>query len=113
MRWPEFMAGMDPSSRSFTLALGLSILLHAVALSIHFKLPDIIRDKYISPPLEVVLVNSKSRAKPAVADVLAQANLEGGGNMTKAAARHAAGAAGPAGGRTRPRAGAQRTGCRN
>jgi protein TonB len=80
MRWPEFMAGMDPSSRSFTLALGLSILLHAVALSIHFKLPDIIRDKYISPPLEVVLVNSKTRAKPVKADVLAQANLDGGGN---------------------------------
>jgi len=80
MRWPEFMAGMDPSSRSFTLALGLSILLHALALSIHFKLPDIIRDKYISPPLEVVLVNSKTRAKPVKADVLAQANLDGGGN---------------------------------
>jgi protein TonB len=63
-----------------TLALGLSILLHAVALSIHFKLPDIIRDNYISPPLDVVLVNSKTRAKPVKADVLAQANLDGGGN---------------------------------
>jgi protein TonB len=80
MRWPEFMAGMDPSSRSFTLALGLSILLHAVALSIHFKLPEIFRDKYISPSLEVVLVNSKTRAKPIKADALAQANLDGGGN---------------------------------
>jgi protein TonB len=80
MRWPEFMAGMDPSSRSFTFALGLSIVLHAVALSIHFKLPDIILDQYLSPPLEVVLVNSKTRAKPVKADVLAQANLEGGGN---------------------------------
>jgi protein TonB len=80
MRWPEFMAGMDASSRSFTLALGLSILLHAVALSIHFKLPEIFRDKYISPPLEVVLVNSKTRAKPVNPNVLAQANLDGGGN---------------------------------
>jgi protein TonB len=80
VRWPEFMAGTDPSSRSFTLALGLSILLHAVALSIHFKLPDIILDKYILPPLEVVLVNSTTRAKPVKADVLAQANLDGGGN---------------------------------
>ena len=71
---------MDPSSRSFTLALGLSIMLHAVALSIHFKLPDILLDKYLSQPLEVVLVNSKTRAKPAKADVLAQANLDGGGN---------------------------------
>ncbi|MGP1677977.1 MAG: energy transducer TonB [Burkholderiales bacterium] len=80
LRWPAFMAGMDPSSRSLALALALSISLHAVALSIHFKLPDIIRDKYISPSLEVVLVNSKSRAKPVKPDVLAQANLDGGGN---------------------------------
>jgi len=80
LRWPGFMAGMDPSSRSLTLALALSISLHAVALSVHFKLPDIIRDKYVSPPLEVVLVNSKTRAKPVKADVLAQANLDGGGN---------------------------------
>jgi protein TonB len=80
MRWPEFMAGTDPSSRSLTLALGLSVLLHAVVLSIHFKLPEIIRDKYMAPPLDVVLVNSKTRAKPVKADVLAQANLDGGGN---------------------------------
>jgi len=71
---------MDPSSRSFALALALSIFLHAVALSIHFKLPDIIRDKYLSQSLDVVLVNSKTRAKPVKADVLAQANLDGGGN---------------------------------
>ena len=80
LRWPEFIADMEPSSRSFTLALALSILLHAIALSIHFKLPDIIRDKYLSQPLEVVLVNSKTRAKPLNPHVLAQANLDGGGN---------------------------------
>jgi protein TonB len=80
MGWPGFMAGMDPSARSFTLALGLSLFLHAVALSIHFKLPEIIREKYASQPLEVVLVNSKTQARPVKADVLAQANLDGGGN---------------------------------
>jgi protein TonB len=80
LRWPGFMVGMDPASRSLTLALALSISLHAVALSVHFKLPDIIRDKYVSPSLEVVLVNSKTRAAPVKPDVLAQANLDGGGN---------------------------------
>lgn len=80
IRWPEFMAGMDPSSRALTFALSLSIALHAVALSIHFRLPDIILDNYILPPLQVVLVNSKTKAKPVRADVLAQANLDGGGN---------------------------------
>src|SRR6185436_14454095 len=33
-----------------------------------------------SPPLEVVLVNSKSSTKPYKAEILAQANLDGGGN---------------------------------
>ncbi|MCJ7838868.1 MAG: TonB family protein [Burkholderiales bacterium] len=80
LRWPGFMTDMDPSSRSFTVALGLSILIHAVVLSIQFKLPGIILDKFVSPSLEVVLVNSKTRAKPVKADVLAQANLDGGGN---------------------------------
>ncbi len=79
-RWSGFLASMDPSSRSFTLALGLSVLLHATALSIHFKLPDIIHNKYASAPLDVVLVNSKTKDRPAKADVLAQANLDGGGN---------------------------------
>jgi protein TonB len=32
------------------------------------------------PPLEVALVNAKSKAKPVKADILAQANLDGGGN---------------------------------
>ncbi len=74
------MASMEPSSRSFALALGLSIILHAVALSIHFGLPNIIRDKQVAPSLDVVLVNSKTKAKPVKANVLAQADLDGGGN---------------------------------
>ena len=74
------MAGMEPSSRSLTLALGLSILLHAIVLSIHFRLPEIIHDKYVAPSLEVVLVNSKTRERPVNAKALAQANLDGGGN---------------------------------
>ena len=80
LHWPGFMARMEPSSRSFTLALALSIVLHAVALSIHFRLPDMTRGKSVAPSLDVVLVNSKTRAKPVKASVLAQANLDGGGN---------------------------------
>ena len=32
------------------------------------------------PPLEVALVNAKTKSKPTQADILAQANLDGGGN---------------------------------
>jgi len=61
------------------IAVGLSLVLHGVLLAIRFVA---IEDKRpaLSPPLEVVLVNSKSSTKPYKADVLAQANLDGGGN---------------------------------
>lgn len=62
-------------------AIGLSLALHAVALSVHFKLPDSLRWKAQNAPLEVVLVNAKTRERPVKADVLAQANLNRGGTV--------------------------------
>lgn len=73
-------AALDPSQRVFTFALGVSLLLHALVLSIHFTFPNALRKFNAAAPLEVVLVNSKSRSRPAKADVMAQANLDGGGN---------------------------------
>ncbi len=61
------------------MALSISIVFHAIVLSIHFKLPDALRG--ITPSqLDVVLVNSKTRAMPAEPDALAQSNLDGGGD---------------------------------
>ena len=62
-------------------ALVVSILLHGIALSLHFKLPSSLRWQSQNAPLEVVLVNAKSRERPSRADVLAQANLDRGGNV--------------------------------
>ena len=62
-------------------ALAVSILLHGIALSLHFKLPSSLRWQSQNAPLEVVLVNAKSRERPSRADVLAQANLDRGGNV--------------------------------
>ena len=62
------------------VSVAVSILLHAVLLTIHFRFPDAMRWKPVSQPLEVVLVNSKTRDKPDRATALAQANLDGGGN---------------------------------
>ena len=64
------------------IAIGISIALHAVAMVTHFtfgsgRLAD------NGPPLQVALVNAKSASKPAKADILAQANLDGGGNTEK------------------------------
>ena len=66
--------------RLLATAIGVSVLLHLVVLTIHFS-PIVLKqinDK--GPPLEVALVNAKTAAKPAKADFLAQHNLDGGGN---------------------------------
>lgn len=77
--WPEPFARLDPDSRALATALSISIVFHAIVLAIHFKLPEALRG--IAPSqLDVVIVNSKTRLKPAQADVLAQSNLDGGGD---------------------------------
>lgn len=72
---------MPRQDRVLGAALGLSLALHAVLLSMHFKVPDGQRWKQDSTPLEVVLVNAKTRERPAKADVLAQSNLARGGSV--------------------------------
>lgn len=61
-----------------------SIAAHAFALwGVALVLPDPKKLPHFSQPLQVVLVNSKSKSKPQQADALAQANLDGGGNTTE------------------------------
>jgi protein TonB len=75
----DIWAGMDRQSRLLSWCVGVSILLHAILLSIHFRFPEAL--KFSSPqPLEVILVNAKTKQKPAKARALAQADLDGGGN---------------------------------
>ncbi len=67
-------------NRILAVAIGLSVLFHAVVLTIRFVPPVNRFLENLAPPLEVVLVNSKSAHKPPKADALAQATLDGGGN---------------------------------
>jgi protein TonB len=71
-------AGLDSQSRALALAIGVSVLLHGVALSVRFGFPEAHRPA--ATQLDVVLVNSKTRSAPLDPDVHAQANLDGGGN---------------------------------
>lgn len=65
----------------FGAAGTLSLLVHAfVIFGLTFTVPDLRELKNLTPPLEVVLVNTKSPVKPRKADALAQHNLDGGGN---------------------------------
>lgn len=81
LNWRWLPVGND---RVLAIAVGLSIALHAVALAVHFKLPDRLGFKPSEPRLEVVLVNAKTRERPSKAEVLAQANLDRGGNVDEA-----------------------------
>jgi protein TonB len=65
--------------RLLAWALGISVAIHVIVLSIHFA-PLVVKDFGRGRPLEVALVNAKTKEKPVKADVLAQANLDGGGN---------------------------------
>jgi protein TonB len=69
-----------PRADFIVYALAASILVHTTLLALQFRAFDPTRLKDRTPPLEVALVNAKSKDKPLVADVLAQANLDGGGN---------------------------------
>ena len=66
--------------RLLAWTLGISIAIHGVVLAIRFQPFDFKKMLDRGPPLEVALVNAKSKAKPVKADILAQANLDGGGN---------------------------------
>jgi len=71
-------AGKD---RVLGAALGLSIAFHITLLAAHFRLPDPSRWKSEAQSLDVVLVNAKTRERPTRAEVLAQSNLDRGGNV--------------------------------
>jgi len=65
-------------------AMTLSVALHAFALfGIALVMPEPASLANMMKPLQVVLVNSKSKTRPDQADALAQANLDGGGNTTE------------------------------
>lgn len=68
-----------PNGRRLWIAIGLSLVVHALLMLLNFQFPDAanaMREK----ALDIILVNAKSARKPTDAQALAQANLDGGGN---------------------------------
>ncbi len=64
-------------------ALGVSIAIHAVLLTVRFVDPEAFNRVFEDQPLEVILVNAKSNEKPDKAQAIAQTNMAGGGNVEK------------------------------
>jgi protein TonB len=72
--------------RSFSplqIALGISVAVHAVLLTVRFVDPQAFNRVFQDTPLEVILVNTRSNAHPDKALAIAQASLAGGGQADK------------------------------
>lgn len=72
--------------RSFTtlqLALGASITVHALLLTLRFVDPESFNRVFEDTPLEVILVNARTNEHPIQAQAIAQASLAGGGDAAQ------------------------------
>ncbi len=76
---PEALAS-SRNDRLLVWAIGISVTMHLVVLTIHFRPFELKHATDTGPPLEIALVNARTVTKPTKADILAQANLDGGGN---------------------------------
>lgn len=65
------------------LALGVSIAIHAVLLTLRFVDPESFNRVFEDTPLEVVLVNARADERPSKAQAIAQANMAGGGDAER------------------------------
>ena len=81
---PRLAMSASPVTSSLSLSMAFSVALHIFALfGIALVMPDPRNTTSLMQPLQVVLVNSKSKSKPSKADALAQADLDGGGNTAE------------------------------
>ena len=71
------------SLSTLQIALGVSVAVHAVLLTVRFVDPERFNRVFKDTPLEVILVNAKSNEKPDFAKAIAQASLAGGGDVEK------------------------------
>jgi len=65
------------------LALGISVAVHAVLLTVRFVDPEAIERTFRDTPLEVILVNARGNARPDKALAIAQTSLAGGGEAER------------------------------
>lgn len=64
-------------------ALTVSVLAHVLLLTVRVVAPDAFEIRQTDPVLDVVLVNARSKERPRQPAVMAQANLDGGGDHDK------------------------------
>lgn len=72
-----------PRFSTLQWALGVSIAVHVVLLTVRFVDPESFNRVFEDTPLEVILVNARTEEKPDKAKAIAQASLAGGGDAEK------------------------------
>lgn len=72
---------MFKNNPALSIALGISLAVHAVLLTVRLVDPEGFNRFFEDTPLEVILVNARSNEAPTKAQAIAQANLAGGGEM--------------------------------
>jgi periplasmic protein TonB len=75
----QFIITTFKSASVMSIAIWISVAIHAIILSIHFE-PELKKFADRLPVLDVMLVNTKTQSKPENTDIRAQANLDRGGN---------------------------------
>jgi periplasmic protein TonB len=74
------IASLTGGSTLLAVSFAISLALHSLVLTVGFVMPDSKKPRERDRGLEVVLVNARHARAPQKPDVLAQANLDGGGN---------------------------------
>ena len=68
---------------TLSIALGISIAVHALVLSVRFIAPEQFNRVFQDTPLEVILVNAHTTERAEKPQAIAQASLAGGGDAAK------------------------------
>lgn len=71
------------SISTLQLALGVSVAVHAVLLTVRFVDPQAFNRVFQDSPLEVILVNARTNERVDKASAIAQATMAGGGEANK------------------------------
>ncbi len=79
MTLPAALRSLSPLS----IALGVSVAVHAVLLSVRFVAPEQFNRVFQDTPLEVILVNAHTQERPEKAQAIAQEALAGGGDAAQ------------------------------
>ena len=83
----EALRGSWARKDPLTIGFAISLLIHLAVMMVRFAPPDPLKFIPSESQLEVVLLNAQTKAAPLAPEVLAQVNMEGGGDRDSGRSR--------------------------